>query len=59
MAVMSWTAYLEERIATLSTQIERCEDEDMWVDLCQERADLEEELRFEWAEQEEEVMAWA
>lgn len=56
---MSWTAYLEERIATLSTQIERCEDEDMWVDLCQERADLEEELRFEWAEQEEEVMAWA
>ena len=51
---MSNIRYLEERITTLSTMIERCEDEDRWVDLCQERADLEEELRITWAELERE-----
>lgn len=51
---MSDIAYLEARISRLDMEIERCEDEDRWVDLCQERADLEEELRFTWAELERE-----
>ena len=56
---MSDIAYLEELIARLSMEIENCEDEDRWVDLCMDRADAEEQLRFAWADDEAEVMGWA
>ena len=54
---MSDTRYLQERIARLRTEAEVCEEEDRWVDLHQEIDDLEEELRFAWAE-EEEAIGW-
>ena len=50
--------YLEQYIARLATEIESCEDEDRWIDLCMDKADAEEELRFAWADDEAEVMGW-
>ena len=50
--------YLEQYIARIETELERCEDEDRWVDLHQDKDDAEEELRFAWAEDEAEVMGW-
>ncbi|MBP5720433.1 MAG: hypothetical protein J6W82_05155 [Bacteroidales bacterium] len=52
---MSNIRYLEERIARLRTEAERCEDEDRWVDLHQEIDDCEDELRWAWYELEQEM----
>lgn len=46
---------LEERIASLNARIDDCRDDDERIALYQTREDLEEELRFAWAELEEEA----
>lgn len=46
---------LEERIASLNARIADCRDDDERIALYQTREDLEEELRFAWAELEEEA----
>ena len=52
---MSNIRYLEERIARLKTEAERCEDEERWADLHQEIDDCEDELRWAWHELEEDL----
>lgn len=52
---MSYPKVLEERIAALNARIADCRDDDERIALYQTREDLEEELRFVWAELEEEA----
>ena len=59
MSKMGYAAYLEERITSLRTEAERCEEEDRWVDLHQEIDELELELKLHWGDLEEELVGWA
>lgn len=52
---MSYPQVLEERIASMNAKIKDCQDDDERIALYQTREDLEEELRFAWAELEEEA----
>lgn len=52
---ISYPQILEERIAALNAQIKDCRDDDERIAMYQKREDLEEELRFAWAELEEEA----